>query len=131
MPFIDLSFVTLDPSIAGIPFVVYRRSEEIDDDGRVTTETTPYDAIGGVFPTGSNQLVRDPDRDFSDRGITIITRFRLQLESDGFKPDLVEWPKDSGNLYLVNHINDFSQYGDGFMEAQAVAFQPVHLTPPE
>jgi hypothetical protein len=127
MPWIDLSFVTLDPSIANIPFRVYRRQETVNDLGRSETTVETIDCVGGVFPTGSNTLKRDPMRDFSERGITIISRFRLQLTSIGYKPDLVEWPINSKNLWLVNFVNDYSQYGAGFTEAQLVFFDPEHF----
>jgi hypothetical protein len=127
MPWIDLSFVTLDPSISAIPFRVHRRQETINDLGRSETSVQVFDAVGGVYPTGSNTLKRDPMRDFSERGITIVTRFRLQLTSIGYKPDLVEWPINSNNLWLINFVNDYSQYGRGFIEAQAVFFDPEHF----
>lgn len=130
MPWIDLSFVSLDPSIAGIPFKVHRRRETVDQHGRSTVTVEVKPGAGGVYPTGSNTLIRDPSRDFSERGITIVTRFRLQMDSPGYKADLVEWPKDSGNLWLVNHLNDYSAYGEGFMEAQCISFDPAEMIPP-
>ena len=130
MPYIDLSFITLDQSISGIPFTVRRRQESIDEHGRSQTSVEDFEGIGGVYATGSNTLIRDPNRDFSERGITIVTRTRLQLDAPGYKADLVEWPVESGNWFLVNHINDYTQYGAGFIEAQAVFFDPSQFNPP-
>ncbi len=130
MPFIDLSFVTLDPSISAIPFLVRRRRESVDNLGRGQLAVEEFEGIGGVYPTGSNTLIRDPNRDFSERGITIVTRVRLQLDAPGYKADLVEWPINSGNWFIVNFISDYSQYGVGFLECQCVFFDPAQFAPP-
>ena len=131
MPFIDLSFVTMEPALSGIPFLVRRRREVVNDLGRPVQTFDVFEAVGGVYPTGSNTLKRDPERDFSERGITIVTRARLQLDAPGgYKPDLVEWPISSNNWWLVNFINDYSQYGAGFIEAQCILFDPVQMNPP-
>jgi hypothetical protein len=119
----------LDPSIAAIPFRVHRRQETVNSLGRSVLAIAVYPAIGGVVPAGSSTLHRDPERDFSERGITVYTRFRLQLTSPGYKPDLIEWPIDTNNLWLVNHLSDYTQYGAGFTEAQCVLFDPEHLDP--
>jgi hypothetical protein len=70
MPFIDLSFITLEPIISAIPFRVRRRRETVEAHGRSAVSTEVFDAIGGVYPTGAKALVPDLERDFRERGVT-------------------------------------------------------------
>lgn len=130
MPLLNLSFLTREPLIANDGFTVNRRAETVGDSGRQTVlATTTSDQVGAVYPTGSNQLNRNPDKAFSTNSITIVTRFRLQMTSPGFQPDVVEWPIGSGNHYVVSQTNNYSRYGAGFIEAQCEAIDAQQNPP--
>lgn len=131
MPTIDVSFVVEDAMFAD-DFNVLRRAEVVNIHGRTEVTETPFrDQVGAVYPTGPNTLTRDPDQEFSTKTITVVTKFRLQMDSPGYKPDLVEWPKGSGDHYIVNFLQDYSRYGAGFVQAQCTAINAVVAPPTE
>lgn len=129
MPTLDLSFLTADSLIAGDPFNVNRRAESIDDNGRTVIATTVISAVGAVYPTPPNDLVRTTDAGYANKSITVVTSFDLRMTSTGFQPDQVEWPVGSGDLYVVRMLNDYSRYGTGFVEAQCEAVGAQQMAP--
>jgi hypothetical protein len=122
LPLLDLSFLTAEPLIAGDRFDVARRQEVVDQGGRVTiVEETFRAQLGAVYPTGPNDLVRDPDRGYATKTITVVTKFPLRMTATGYQPDQVVWPCGSSDRYVVSRISDFSRYGTGFVEATCSA----------
>ena len=96
-------------------FVVLRRREVVTSEGVSTVPTpVPYPAIGVVTSAGPNDLRRLEEYDAADRHIAIVTRFRLQMTSPGFKPDIVVW---NGDNFVVKAIDPYPQYGDGWVQA--------------
>lgn len=119
MPQIDVTRLTRSPMIAGSAFQVQRRRQVVNRFGETVTRTTLLDGVGAVYPSGDNSLVRQADYEVQANTITVVTTFRLQgaaaVGSTNYLPDLVIW---NGNPYLVSTVNDFSQYGAGFIEAE-------------
>jgi hypothetical protein len=96
-------------------FDVLRRAETISEFGRSSTTQVTATAYGTIYPTGDNNLVRQADFEIGRRTLTCVTPFRLQQAAPGFQPDLVLY---RGNQYVVSAVEDYSQYGAGFIVAQ-------------
>lgn len=124
MSFIDVTDVLLDPDIAGQTFTVVRRQDVVNDhgEGEQVTQVIPG-VIGAIYPTGENSLIREVAAEAQAQTITVVTPYRLrpasQETSTGrqFQPDLVLW---DGNYYVVWTVNEFTQYGPGFIAADCM-----------
>lgn len=131
MSFIDVTDVILDPMVAGQTAQVVRRQQEVDDSGEstVTLSVVP-EIVCGIWPSGSNQLVRTEDYSTLGQEFTIVTTFRLRGQTRepstgrSFLPDLVV---HDGNAYIVNQVNEYTHYGAGFIEAtcESIDYQQV------
>ncbi len=121
MPFLDVTDVLLDPMFCA-PLVVKRRVQGLVK-GRTQLQVTVVDPapVGVILPMGG-ELSRGPDMQTMPRRIEIHTPFRLRSESkkaDGtedFQPDIVTF---NGDDYQVVLVDDLSQYGAGFIRAEA------------
>jgi hypothetical protein len=131
---IDVSDLLGDPDFIDT-FTVLRRQETTNNSGEstlaITTYPTPPDLpqpYGAVFPTGDNKLVRQQDFTTQSSTITVITQFRLRGSSKSggseFQPDIVVW---NGGNYVVSNVNEYTQYGAGFIEAECTS---IDFTPP-
>ena len=119
---LDVSDLLLDPEIGGNAFQVIRRQQTVNGYGETVLTQTTLDAVGAVYPTGDNRLQRQADFSTQADTITVVTRFRLRGASksggDAYQPDIVLW---NGNHYVVADINQYTNYGAGFIEAQCTA----------
>lgn len=114
MPDLDVSDILTDPDFAD-SFDVIRRTQTIDNHGRsVDTETTYANQIGVITNASPNDLNRIEDYQNSQRYLSIVTKFRLQLPSTGKNADIVSW---RGDRYLVKTLEPYPQYGQGFYQA--------------
>jgi hypothetical protein len=108
-------------------FEIMRRPESISQYGRSVTTQVIATAAGTIYPTGDNSLVRQSDFEMSRKTLTCVTTYRLQQAAPGFQPDLVLY---RGNTYVVSSVEDYSQYGAGFIVAQLSSIlaidQPAH-----
>lgn len=107
-------------------FTVLRRQETIPSIGPATISTTSYSAEGVVTAASPNDLKRLPEFDMSRKAISIVTQFRLQLNSVGYKPDIVQW---GGDNFLLVLLDDYSHYGAGFVEAIAASIDYQDVPP--
>jgi hypothetical protein len=128
---IDVDDVLIDPDIAGDSFVVIRRQEVVDNFGISSTMANQVTAYGAVQPTGDNSVIRSEDYDAQGRGLKIITAFRLRGVVAGpgaatWKPDQILW---KGSYYEVRSLEDFTQFGGGFVEAECVQIDYVGPPP--
>lgn len=127
MPWIDVSDVVLDPTIAAETVAVLRRSQTINNFGEGPIAVSTLSAIGSVVPVGSNSLAREDAYSNQSKAIRFITAFRLRNmaeSADGslWQPDIVQW---KGGNYLVKSVDDYSQYGVGMIAAECVLFDFV------
>lgn len=114
MPYLDVSDVLLDPTLA-MGFSVIRRVETIGNNGRASLSETRFDDIIGVVTSSSrNDLQRLPEDQRAGRHLTVITKFRLQAPTPGKQPDVVVW---GGNRFVVKELDPYPQYGAGFIQA--------------
>lgn len=124
MSFTDVTDVLLDPDIAGQIFTVVRRQDVVNDhgEGEQVTQVIP-DVVGAIYPTGENSLIREVAAEAQAQTITVVTPYRLRPASQetstgrAFQPDLVLW---QGNYYVVWSINEYMQYGVGFVQAECM-----------
>lgn len=132
MPEIDVTDILVDIDIADSQFTVIRRQEVVNNFGETTLVTTTYpptlpQPIGAIYPTGDNKLQRKEDFTSQSDTITVVTQFRLRGASKSggnkFQPDIVVW---NGNNYVVSNVNEFTQYGAGFIEAECTS---IDFTP--
>lgn len=125
MPELDMSDALLEPVLQD-DFAVIRRAETITDKGRSTTAPKTYQAFGVITADSPNDLIRGQDEEHDTKSISIVTQFKLQQAAKGYQPDLILW---AGNYYVVNHIDDYSRYGDGFIQATATSIDYVDEPP--
>lgn len=128
MSFIDLTDVLLDPEIAGQTFTVIRRREVVNESGQGVPGTPPEiikNVVGQISPVGDNSLLREVAFQTQGQTIQVITQYRLRgataepTTGAQFQPDLVFW---RGDYFVVSTVNDFSQYGNGFIVAECISY---------
>ena len=118
MPMMDVSVALTNPYTLDF-FMVKRRLETVSSSGYSTTSENVTDVVRGVVhPAGKQDLERLPEDQRQAKTIAVITRFALrgssQQNGQNYQPDLVVW---QGNNFVVVDIEDYSQYGPGFIRA--------------
>jgi hypothetical protein len=109
-------------------FQVTQRPETINQYGRSQISAAVSQPIlGTIYPTGDNALQRQEDKQYGRKTLTIVTQYRLRTASPGAQPDFVYY---RGNAYVVREVNDYSQYGGGFVEAVCSSLEAID-TPPQ
>lgn len=132
-PWLDLSASINEPQFQ-TNFVVLRRQQIVDTHGQPQTVVIGrYQALGVITPTGSNSLVRADAYESQMETIQVITMYRLRPASKDAQgitwlPDYVLW---SGSAYVVRTLNDFAQYGAGFMVAECIQVNYNDVPTPE
>jgi hypothetical protein len=158
MSLIDVTDVLFDPLVAGQIFSVVRRQETVNDSGEgVQSQEVIESVVGAIFPVGENSLIREVAAQSQARTIEVVTTFRLRpasvtpaVSTSGppppqfpgtlpgppagvtWQPDLVYW---NGDYFLVSTVEEYTQYGRGFIAAQCVTYDyqtaaPGSLGPP-
>ena len=124
MPWIDVTDLFLDAELAGETFKVIRRKETVNTFGESDLSLQTYDVIGQVSPTARNSLTREVGFSSQEKTIRVITNFKLiGASKDGtaqtYQPDLIFW---KNGYYIAGEIEDYSQFGAGFVSADCAAF---------
>jgi hypothetical protein len=130
MAMLDLSAVLSSPMLTDT-FTVNRRTQTVGNNGRASTTVQAFTGVVGVvYPSDDNELKRYPDLQVQGDTITVITRFALRGESQisgtNFQPDLVIW---NGRSYLVRVVNDYGNFGGGFIFAICTSITMVDQPP--
>lgn len=120
---IDVSDVLDDEEIAGDQFSVIRRTETVNNYGEVVAGTQRFIAYGSVQPTGDLSLTRADAFASQQQSIKVFTRFRLRQQGGsvnnvGYLPDIILWADGS---YLVRTVNDYTNFGSGYIEAECIS----------
>ena len=119
MPFLDVTDVLLDPDFADTIGVI-RRTEVVNSYGEAQVYDKPdFNIIAVVTTPGANELSRLPEYATFTNTISVITKFPLRSASqensaDNYQPDLIVY---QNTKYVVNHVDDYTQYGPGFVQA--------------
>lgn len=119
MPTIDVTSILTDPAFATRNLLCQRRTQTVDNHGHAvdTVQSTPF---AGVAIASSDTTIADSGRRVQGN-LTLYTRFRLIDGKDGKDADLVKY---KGNLYLIDNVEDFTEYGRGFVVAKGT-LQPL------
>lgn len=133
MPMLDVSAVLTSPMLMDT-FLVNRRTQTVNNFGIASTTIQPFPGLFGVvYPSNENELKRLPDLQVQEKAITVITRFALRGEAEtsanpavSFQPDIVVW---GGDNFVVRKIEDWSQYGPGFILAICTSIDLVDAPP--
>ena len=130
MPSLDFSDILSDPDIAGESFSVIRRQEIVDSYGNVSTVNTTFPAVGQITPIGDNSVIRDAAFIAMSNAIHVVTTFRLQgpagYGGETYQPDVIVW---HGGNYIVKTLNELTNYGGGFVEADCMSIDLVSPGP--
>ncbi|MDG7050613.1 MAG: hypothetical protein JRZ94_05360 [Nitrososphaerota archaeon] len=115
MPLLTIDDILLDADIAD-SFTVRRRQQVIDTNGRAQVTEIDYANIVGVVNAGDpNDLHRDnAEFELAWNTISIVTNFTLVCVLEGYLPDIISW---RGGNYTVNNLNEYPQFGPGFVQA--------------
>jgi hypothetical protein len=132
MPSLDITELLGDPDLAD-EFLVLRRSQGNNADGVNTIEVVgTILARGYVGPADSNDLQRLPDYQAMSKTLNVITQTRLigpsNVGSASTAPDIIIWPANNGDRFVVADLQDFSRFGAGFVDALCVS--QSHLDKP-
>lgn len=132
MPSLDLS-AAFRPEMLDT-FAVIRRPEEVNDHGESEVDDEdPVETVGVVTFASPTQLERLEDEDRMGRVISVVTQYKLRAASrepgQDWKPDQIEWPVDSGELYEVKDIQPYVRYGSGFVQALAASIAAIEAPP--
>lgn len=119
MPWLDMSDALTEPNFSDT-IVVHRTAVTVNDFGESAETVRVISNIIAVVNTpGPNDLVRSPEADSSNKTLTIVTKFRLQTATPGYKPDIVLW---HGDTFIITKSDDYSTYGRGFIQATAESY---------
>lgn len=124
MPFLDVTEVLSDPDFATTISVI-RNTTTVDNFGE--TQISPVetdDIIAVVTPATSNDLKRMAETERLSGAIAIYTTYRLsaggtQTDGSTATADIVTW---QGRQYTVFSVDDWTQFGGGFIRATATMF---------
>jgi hypothetical protein len=125
MPSLDVNVVLSSPYFMDT-FTVVRRISEVNDQGRTATIELKIPTTGVVQPSGANTQERPKDYATGRKSCLVITQFRLRQQTQGYLPDLVLW---RGDDYLVETVEDYTNYGRGFVQAYCTS-QDLQDAPP-
>lgn len=132
MPDLDVSEALTDPMLTD-SFDVLRRKEVLDTHGRVTTPAnSSFPGQYGVLSAASpNDLERLEDSQRMGRNMSLITTFKLQgpaeVSGTEYQPDIVVW---GGDQFVVKHVDPYSRYGAGFIQAIIGSMDIIDQPPP-
>lgn len=115
MPLINVDELMDDPDFVTDTLVVLRTSEAVNAQGRnVVTKSPPLPFRGTIVPARARDLQRLPEGSSSSGVIVIITVERLTPGNPrtGKPADQIRWKDD---LYVVSALDDYSEYGAGFV----------------
>jgi hypothetical protein len=133
MPFLDVTDVLRDPMFCE-QLTITRREQAVSNKGRGSTNNTVVNPkpVGVVLPVTDKPLERGPDQQNLPKAIEIHTPFRLRSASDKadrtktYQPDIVTW---QGDDFTVVNVDSFSQYGQGWIRADAISTDTIDVEP--
>jgi hypothetical protein len=125
MPTLDVSDIPICEEF-GDKFDVIRRPETINESGRSSAAQVVGSAVGTIYPTGDNSLVRQTDFELGRKTLTVVTPYRLQQAAPGHQPDVILY---RGNQYVVTSVEDYSQYGAGIIVAEVSSIAGIPAAP--
>jgi galactose-6-phosphate isomerase len=107
-------------------FIVVRRESGVNEQGRMAVTEKKIPTTGVVQPSGANTQERPKDYATGRKSCFVATQFRLRAQSNRYAPDLILW---RGDDYLVETVEDYTNYGRGFVQAYCTS-QDLQDAPP-
>lgn len=115
---------------SGEMLTIQRSKESVDSKGRESATVQTLYAPGVVLPKdtaiGGNEVTREIDSIYRNAALIIHTPFRLRGPAPGYQPDVILW---QGDRYVVTLVNNYSQFGPGFIYAEAASIEPLDAPP--
>lgn len=108
------------------------RRKQVMTDGRMSTQNNEYKTRGIVTAASGNDLQRLGDVQVQGKAISIVTRFLLRGQSSSrksgetYQPDIVKY---RGDQFLVVLAEDYSAYGEGWVQAIATSLDYIDQAP--
>ena len=93
---------------------VVRSQRTVNAQGLTVDTPGQYYAVGSVQPSPGRDLEQLPEGERTGSFVTIVTTFRLFPLTATTAPDQVIW---QGKSYRVQHVEDWSNFGQGFVSA--------------
>lgn len=135
MPFLDVAEILVDPDFCQAVDVL-RRAQDVNDYGEVGSTIARLSMIA-VITSDSSNLSIGTDEQNMPRRIVVVTQFRLRgpaqvASGEAYLPDIVTW---KGGQWEVDSVDDYSDYGIGFVQATCSSaknldFPPAYLPSP-
>ena len=105
--------VLFDPMFVD-DFTVVRSSRSVNAQGLTVDTAGYYYASGSVQPSPGRDLEQLPEGERTGTFVTVTTSFRLFPLTASTAPDQIVW---QGKNYRVKHVNDWMNFGQGFVTA--------------
>jgi galactose-6-phosphate isomerase len=130
MPLMDMSAALAETQFQD-SFTVVQRQQVVSNAGIGSMVATNFPNVSGVvYPSDENDLQRLPDYSIQMKAFTVFTQFALRGESEAedeeFEPDILLW---NGDSFLVRTIEDYSNFGAGFVKAICTSTDYVDQAP--
>jgi len=128
MPMLDVSDAILDPMFCSRVCITRRPYINDATQGGKVVITPTECFFNGVITQGSPSAFQQTADAQNAKAVITVHAYRFQLfdpitlASTGamYQPDLVNY---NGNIYIVDRVLNWSQYGAGFTQAEASLYQ--------
>jgi galactose-6-phosphate isomerase len=118
---LDVSFL-LDDSLFVDEFQLFKRQASVNQDGEgIMPDGKAVNCTGSVQPASQRDIERLPEALRNHEAIRIYTREVLSADEQGRYADVVVW---RGSRWQVKAVDDWSNYGDGYVKAICLMEQP-------
>jgi hypothetical protein len=112
---IDVDDIIEDPDFEDDDFEVIRSVETVGTDGRALfLVQAPFASAGVVQPAAGRSLMMLPEGARIQGSIDIWTKEPLRMNDGTYAADVICW---HGRSYVVSNVEDFLNYGAGYVRA--------------
>lgn len=119
---LDVTELLYDPDFSDT-FTVERDTETVGSNGRSTVVTETFANLIGVLTAGQGSILKQfPELTRVEGAILIHCMFELRPETSATKADRILW---RGNTYRVTMVNNWMNFGGGFVSAVATLIELV------
>lgn len=118
---IDLSDLLSDPDFVD-PIVIIHRKTFVDEYGQNNTKETSFNTYGSVQAIDGKTLLRIPEALRVQNIMHFFVRGAIVSNTGNKYPDLLAF---RGSRYAVQHIFDWTNWGDGWCEGVCVVENPT------
>ena len=120
MALIDVSALLSDPDFVDT-IIVTRVTQTVNAYGVVTATSSTINVRAAVYPAGGRILELLPEAERGSGTITVLTTYGL-IERSATQTDEITW---AGKQWRVEKVNDYRNWGGGFVEAMCRMKSPT------